>query len=62
MGPGELFPYEGKASFHEISTYQKKVGSLLYAAVITRPDIAFATLQLARFNVNPSPEHQKAAD
>ena len=62
MGPGELFPYEGKASLHEISTYQKKVGSLLYAAVITRPDIAFATSRLARFNVNPSPEHQKAAD
>jgi len=62
MGPGELFPYEGKASLHEISTYQKKVGSLLYAAVITRPDIAFATSRLARFNANPSPEHQKAAD
>ena len=27
-----------------------------------RPDIAFAISRLARFNVNPSPEHQKAAD
>jgi len=62
MRTGELLPYEGKASTHEISTYQRKVGSLLYAAVITRPDIAFATSRLARFNVNPSPEHQEAAD
>jgi hypothetical protein len=41
---------------------KKKTGSALYAAVQTRPDIAFATSRLARFNINPSPEHQKAAD
>jgi hypothetical protein len=62
MGLGELLPYDGKASAYEICSYQKKVGSLLYVAVITRPDIAFATSRLARFNINPSPEHQKAAD
>jgi hypothetical protein len=62
MGLGEQLPYDGKASAHEICTYQKKIGSLLYVAVITRPDIAFATSRLARFNINPSPEHQKAAD
>ena len=28
----------------------------------TRPDIAFATLRLTRFNVNPSPEHHAEAD
>ena len=28
----------------------------------TRPDIAFATLRLARFNVNLSPEHYAEAD
>ena len=28
----------------------------------TRPDIAFATLRLARFNVNLSPEHYTEAD
>ena len=62
MGPGELLPYEGQASNHEITTYQRKTGSLLYAAVITRPDVAFATSRLTRFNINPGPEHQKAAD
>ena len=62
MGPGELFPFCGQATGQEITTYQRKVGSLLYAAVITRPDIAFATSRLARFNVNPGPEHHAAAD
>ncbi|KAF2972324.1 hypothetical protein GQX73_g1215 [Xylaria multiplex] len=42
--------------------YQQKVGSILYAAVITRPDIAFGASRLVRFNHNPSPEHHKAAD
>lgn len=62
MAPGELLPYNRTASSYEICSYQKKVGSLLYVAVITRPDIAFAISRLARFNINPSPEHQKAAD
>jgi hypothetical protein len=30
--------------------FQKKVGSVLYAAMQTRPDIVFATLRFARFN------------
>jgi hypothetical protein len=30
--------------------------------VITRPDIAFATSRLARFNCNPGPEHHKESD
>jgi len=30
--------------------YQRKMGSILYAATITHPDIAFAVSQLARFN------------
>jgi hypothetical protein len=62
MGPAELLPYEGKASGAQVTSYQRKVGSLLYAAVITRPDIAFATSRLARFNSNPGPQHQRAAD
>jgi len=42
--------------------YQRKTGSLLYAAITTRPDIAFAVSRLARFNQNPSVEHHEAAD
>jgi hypothetical protein len=58
----ELLPNAGKASPSEITEFQRKVGSLLYAAVITRPDVAFATSRLARFNTNPGPEHHRAAD
>lgn len=62
MRTGELFPYKGIATPASIHLFQQKVGSILYAAVITRPDIAFGASRLARFNHNPSPEHHRAAD
>jgi hypothetical protein len=62
MSLEELLPHSGDVSRADVQKYQVKVGSLLYAAVITRPDIAFAVSRLARFNSNPSPLHQKAAD
>ena len=37
------------------------LGSLMYLAVTTRPDIAFAAQLLARFNSNPGPAHWQAA-
>jgi len=37
--------------------YQKKMGSVLYAATTTHPDITFAVLWLARFNQDPSQKH-----
>jgi hypothetical protein len=58
----ELKPYEGLATASSINKYQHKVGSILFAAVTTRPDIAFATSRLARFLSDPSPEHHNAAD
>ena len=42
--------------------YQCKVGSLLFAAIATRPDIAFAVFRLSRFNQWPGPEHHEAAN
>jgi len=62
MGTEELLPYLGQASRKEIQLYLVKVGSILYAAVITRPDIAFAVSRLIRFNSNPGPQHHYAAD
>ena len=62
MGIAELLPNPDQATQASIHLFQKKVGSLLYAAVTTRPDIAFATSRLARFLCNPSAIHQKAAD
>jgi hypothetical protein len=50
------------ATPQSITSYQKKTGSLLFAAITTRPDIAFAVSRLARFNQNPGEEHHKAVD
>ncbi|KAJ6437605.1 reverse transcriptase family protein [Purpureocillium lavendulum] len=57
-----LTKYDGQASKNEIKAYQERVGSLMYVAVMTRPDVARAAAQLARFLTNPSPEHLAAAD
>ncbi len=62
MSRDELLPYNDVASSSQINLYQRKVGSLMYAAVVTRPDIAFAVSRLARFLTNPGPLHQAAAD
>ncbi|XP_044717322.1 reverse transcriptase (RNA-dependent DNA polymerase) domain-containing protein [Hirsutella rhossiliensis] len=57
-----LVKYNGQATKEEIKAYQERVGSLMYIAVMTRPDIARAAAQLARFLTNPSPEHLEAAN
>ena len=63
MDTKELLPDpEANPTQRQIRHYQQKVGSLLYAAVISRPDIAFATFRLARFNSCLGDQHHKAAD
>ena len=42
--------------------YMQKVGSVMYAAHMTRPDIAFACSQLGGVLQNPGPEHMKAVN
>ena len=51
-----------KVAGYSTMLYQRKMGSMLYAATTTRPDIAFAVSRLARFNHDPSQEHHRAAD
>ena len=41
--------------------YQSIIGSLLYAALTTRPDIAFAVSELSRFNSQATEFHLQAA-
>ena len=41
--------------------FRKLLGSLLYASITARPDIAYITNQLARYQENPGVGHWKAA-
>jgi len=41
--------------------YQSIIGSLLYAAIATRPDIAQAVAVVAKFSSSPSQAHLTAA-
>ena len=59
---GELRKYEGEASKQEVKAYQERVGSILYTAIMIRPDIAYAASQLSHFLTNPGAAHFKAAD
>ena len=58
----ELLLYEGTTTKEKTYYYLYKVGLLLYAIVITRLDIAFVVLRLARFTINPGLEYQYATD
>ncbi|CAI7901728.1 unnamed protein product, partial [Closterium sp. NIES-53] len=53
---GEVLEYELQRRF------QSMVGSLMYASVNTRPDIAFSVSQLARVVPRPLQEHLDAAE
>ena len=45
----------------DVHAYQQIVGTLLYLTTWTRPDISFATNQLAKFMSNPSVKHMSSA-
>src|SRR5438876_927590 len=57
-----LVPHDGQASIQQVYSYQQRVGSINFAACITRPDIAHASSHLAEFSQNPSPKHLDAVD
>jgi hypothetical protein len=44
----------------EIKWYQKAVGSLMYAMLGTRPDIAFAVSAVSRYAARPTQQHRSA--
>jgi len=62
MGMNHLVANEDIADQATIHLYQRKIGSVLYPAVITRPDIAFTAARLSSFLSNPSPDHMAAAN
>ena len=64
MAEEELFPLptEDEVLKTDHTRYQWKIGSILYVAISTRPDIAFAAARLSRYNCRPGKAHQEAAD
>jgi transposase InsO family protein len=62
MSDVELMPSNDTATKSNVEQFQRKTGSILFAATTTRPDIAFACSRLARFNTNPNKSHHEAAD
>lgn len=57
----KLMKRTDKATSEEIQEYQRIIESLEYAAIATRPDIAFVVCRLAQFSSNPGDSHFKAA-
>ncbi|KAL2114802.1 hypothetical protein VTJ04DRAFT_2111 [Mycothermus thermophilus] len=57
----DLVKNEKEALEDEIKYFQELVGSILYTAIMIRPDVAFAAAKLSQFLTNPSYQHIKAA-
>jgi len=55
-------PHSIQAKEHPVNsrTYWKAIGSILYAALGTRPDITYATSVLGRYAAQPSTLHWEA--
>ena len=62
MSDRALVPNENEATPKEAKVYQETVGSIMFAMLETRPDIAFATSIVSRFAQNPSRAHIKAVN
>ena len=56
----QLQPSEGEAQ-DKSNNYASLIGSLMYLAVVTRPDIAYAVFRLGSYMSNPAMSHWAAA-
>jgi hypothetical protein len=62
MDPGTLLKKNESDQDDELQkSYASLIGSLMYLAVATRPDIAYTIHRLSSFTANPSKEHMGAA-
>jgi hypothetical protein len=57
----DLAEDRGEKELKDIKGYQGIVGSLMYAALATRPDISFAVAALCRYNSRPFTSHLTTA-
>ena len=53
----KLVKDDGYSKPVDVVQYHSMVGSLIYAAIATRPDIAYAVAALAKFNSSPTEAH-----
>ncbi|SGZ30521.1 BQ5605_C048g12393 [Microbotryum silenes-dioicae] len=61
MQPGVVLDFQDSSATPQDRTrYLQAIGSLMYAAVGTRPDLAYVVAYLARFSQQPSPAHWMA--
>src|SRR5438046_10637660 len=58
----ELLSNDKIAKLSFIHLYQQKTEFILFAAITTRPDIAFTVSRLARFNTNSENIHHRVTD
>ena len=52
----------GDSPIVDSTAYQEKIGSLLYLATVTRPDLAFVVTNLARYSKEPHRIHENAVN
>ncbi len=60
MNPGvanSLIPSDQQADRATIKCYQSAIGSLMWPAVNTRPDISYSVVVISRYCANPGPIH-----
>jgi len=57
-----IVPFNGQATVKDIKLYRLKIGSLMYLAIQTRPDIIYKVSTLLCLLLNPSPQHMRAID
>jgi hypothetical protein len=62
LPPVKLEKYDQQATKSQIHLYQQEVGSSMYPAVMTRPDIACAVSKLCEHLQNPGPKHLEAVE
>ena len=61
--PGyKLEKNKGQASKAQIKDYQRRIGLVLYIAIIIRPNIAYTAAQLSQFLTNPSLDYLMAVN
>ena len=56
----DLHPANDKDKRIDATWYREVIGSLMYAMVYTRPDIAFALGRLSQYNQDPAEHHERA--